>query len=228
MAEDEIDIDLSTFVPEGYKGEDGTFDTAKFRADFDDLSAFKGQEDDRLAQLPTEAAGYAFSIAEDHALPEGFDPKTLATKDADGNDVEFDVASMIDADDPDIPLIQEALLEAKAPAGLMEKIAGIFVNREIRQTMNAATTRDDEKKALGPSADARIATVTRALEARMPKEQVKAVLDGVTSADSLRGLEQLLKGASKPVSKAPAQIDMTEMSPRERIAAGLEQRKRSA
>ena len=82
MAEDGNDqtLDLGSFVPESFKGEDGSYDTTKFRAQFDELSSFKSQEDERRAALPKEASAYAWALPEGHAFPEGFDVEAMKTK----------------------------------------------------------------------------------------------------------------------------------------------------
>lgn len=218
-------VDFSTFVPDTFKGEDGTYDVAKFRSSYDELAAFKGQEDDRKSQLPKEAGEYAFALPEDHAWPEGFDPTKFTTKDEQGNEVQFDVSKLIDAEDPDIPLLQSVLHEIGAPKEAMGKIASIVANREMRAYMQAMETAEAEKKALGPQADARIKTVEHALKAKMPAEQASAIIDNITSADTLRGIEALLKGSTSSPSPAPQKKDFSEMSRVDRIAAGLQERK---
>lgn len=219
---------FSTFVPDTFKGEDGKYDVAKFRTSYDELAAFKGQEDDRKATLPQEPGEYAFALPEDHAWPEGFDPAKLTTKDEQGNEVQFDVSKLIDAEDPDIPLIQSVLHEIGAPKEAMGKIASIVANREMRAVLQAMETAGTEKAALGPQADARIKTVEHALKAKMPAEQAKALLDGITTADALRGYEALLKGAKTSPSPAPHQIDNASASIDDRIMAGIAMRNKKS
>lgn len=225
MSEGENTIDLSTFVPDSFKGEDGAYDTAKFRTSYDELAAFKGQEDDRKSLLPKEPGEYAFALPEDHAWPEGFDPAKLTTKDEQGNEVQFDPAKFIDMDDPDIPLIQSVLHEIGAPKEAMGKIASIVANREMRGVLEAMKVAETEKAALGPQGQSRISTVEHALKARMPSAQAKALMDGITTADSLRGFEALLAGTKSPTPPAPHKQDFSEMSRVDRIAAGLNARK---
>lgn len=221
-------VDLSTFVPESFKGEDGAYDTAKFRTSYDELAAFKGQEDDRKATLPKEPGEYAFALPEDHAWPEGFDPTKFVTKDEQGNEVQFDVSKLIDTEDPDIPLLQSVLHEIGAPKEAMGKIASIVANREMRAMLQAMEVAEGEKKALGPQADARIKTVDHALKAKMPAEQAKALLDGITTADALRGFEALLKGTASPTPPAPQQIDNATASIDDRIMAGIAMRNKKS
>lgn len=221
-------IDFSTFVPEAFKGDDGKYDVTKFRASYDELAAFKGQDDDRKSLLPKEPGEYAFALPENHAWPDGFDPAKMTTKDEQGNEVQFDVSKLIDADDPDIPLLQAVLHEIGAPKEAMGRIASIVANREMRAILQAMDVAENEKKALGPQADSRIKTVEHSLKARMPAEQAKALLDGITTADTLRGIEALLKGTARPTPPAPQRVDMSELSPRERILQGLQSERKRA
>lgn len=228
MADEEIQTpDLSEFIPEKFKTDEG-FDTKAFREAFDDLSAFKSAEEDRIANLPQEITDYAFSLPEDHAFPEGFDPEKMKTKDEEGNEIEFDASKMVDANDPDIPLVQAILKDLGAPKEAMGKIASIMVNRELRSVMKAMEAAGEETKALGPDAMNRINTVTRTLNAKLPAEQATAIADGITSADALRGLEALIKKVSSTTSPAPDKTDYSSMSVDDRILAGLKQREKSA
>lgn len=225
MSEGENTIDLSTFVPESFKGEDGAYDTAKFRASYDELAAYKGQDEDRRSLLPKEPGEYAFALPEGHAWPEGFDPAKFTTKDEQGNEVQFDPAKFIDATDPDIPLLQSLLHEIGAPKDAIGKIASIVANREMRGVLDAMKAAETEKAALGPQGTARIATVEHALKAKMPAAQAAALMQGITTADALRGFEALLAGSKSPTAPAPQVTDFSSMSTFEQLVAGLKQQK---
>lgn len=226
------DIDLGAFVPESFKGEDGQWDTEGFRASYDELLAEKTQRDERIADLPEKPEDYAFALPEDFQLPEGFDAEAFKTKDADGNDVEFDPASMIDSEDPDIPLAQA--LFHKIDRGeitgseAMSQLASIMFGREIRGMQALQAQAAEQRKALGPNADARISTVERALKANLKPELAKAVLDGVTSADALRGLESIIHKSATSTPPAPGGKNLADMSIDERLAHGLRERAKSA
>lgn len=217
-------VDLASFVPENFKGADGKFDTAAFRSNWDELTSFKAQADEAKSALPQSADAYEFKLPENFALPEGFDPEALAHTDEEGNKVEFDVHKMIDPADPDVKLLQAALHEAGASQELMSKLVGIVVGRELRAVSSAQSGAQDQIKALGPEGKARIDTVTRSIEAKLPKEQASAVLDGITSADALRGVEALLKDSKAPIPSAPGHQDLRGMSIDERLQLGLKQR----
>lgn len=220
--------DFAAFVPESFKGEDGNWDTAGFRASYDDLASFKAQADERTAALPDSAEGYVFEIPDDHQFPEGFDPASLNTKDAEGNEISFDVKSMVQADDPDIPALQAVMKEYGADPAMMGKLASIMANREIRSITEGMKKAEEETKKLGPEAKSRFASVERTLGARLPAAQVTAVMDGIVSADGLRAIETLLLRSGAPVPPTGGKEDWSEKKPLDRLLAGLNQRKRSA
>lgn len=220
-------IDLGAFVPDTFKGEDGTYDTAKFRTSYDELAAFKGQDDDRRAQLPQKPEDYAFALPETHAWPEGFDPATMGGKDEAGNAVAFDPASLLDPKDPDVSALQVALHKSGASAAVMADVASIFVNRGVRAMMDQAAVAAAETQKLGPEGQARIATLTRALNASLPAAQATALLNSISSADALRGIEEILKTSRAATVPAPGPQDYSAMTPLEQVMAGLQQRSRA-
>jgi hypothetical protein len=220
-------LDLASFIPETFKKDDGAFDTAGFRARFDELAAEKAAAEEAAATLPKSPEEYAFALAADHAFPEGFDPEALASVDDKGNKIAFDPAALIAADDPDVKLAQALLHEIKAPAGVAQKLAGIMANRELRQVMEAAKTAEAEKAKLGPEAKTRIDVVTRSLKANLEAPLAKALIDSLTSADALRGVESLLKKGRVAPAAQDAKPDLSQLSPRDRILAGLQQRRRA-
>lgn len=229
MADDEDDktqvADFGAVLPETYKAEDGSWKTDDFKADYDGLVSFKAQAEEARAAIPEKPEDYAWVLPEDHQMPEGFDPSNHMRKDEQGNDIEFKASDMLNSDDPDLPLLQAALHEAGAPPALMGKIASILVNREVRETTAMVSRAAEEMKLLGPQGEARKSTVEREVKARMPAEQASAVLDAVTSADALRGLEALLKASKAPPSPAGGGKDFSSMSVDERLREGLKQRK---
>lgn len=226
MPEGEDIIDLSSFVPDTFKGEDGAYDTAKFRSEFDALSSFKAQADEHQAALPKEAKDYAWALPEGHVFPEGFDPAKMVTKDESGNEVAFDPISMLDASDPDVAAVQAILHEAKADPSLMGKLASVMVNREIRGIMSGEQTADEEMAKLGNPAQsqARINTIAHAIKARLPAPQAAAIMDSLTTADAVRGMESLLKASASVTPSAPGKQDTANMSADQRLAYGIEQR----
>jgi hypothetical protein len=220
--------DFSSFVPDTFKGEDGSYDVASFRSSFDELASFRAQYDEAKAALPEGPEGYTLSLPEDFKLIEGFDPESLKHTDEDGNTVEFDPASMFNPEDPDLPELQ-AMMHGIAqgemtPVDAMQKITGLMVNRELRSNMAAQAEAAEQMKELGQNAQSRIDTIKGVLQREMPGPLANAVLNGLTSADAVRGLEALLKEHNSTVTPAPKAMNYGEMSVDERLELGLSQR----
>lgn len=223
-----------SFVPETYHGEDGAIDTAQFRADFDDLTTFRAQETERLAALPQEATGYEFTLGEDFQVPEGFelppavDAEGNAVLDDDGNPKTITAQELLNTDDPDIAAAQALLLEAKADPSLAGKLAGLMVNREIRQMQKDAEHIAAQRSELGPDVKSREATMKRALEVRLGKQEADAVFDGISSATAFRAVEKLLAKQASPVPPTPKPAaDFENMTPRQMMEYGINQMARN-
>lgn len=221
--------DLASFVPESFKKEDDSFDLEGFRADYDRLTSEAAQREEALSGLPEDPSGYEFALPEDFELPEGFDAESLSHVDEDGNKVEFDPASMLNADDPDLPQLQSLMHELGqgnvSPVDAMKKIAGLMATRELRGVMDAQKEAQEAMEKLGPQGKSRVDTVTRSIKSKIPGPQAQALLDGITSADALRGFEALLKkSAGSETPSAPGGVSMADLSIDERLELGLKQR----
>ena len=231
--------DPLAFVPEDFKGDDGTYDTKGFREKYDEAVSFRAQHEEATAALPKDADGYAWAIPEGHVLPEGFDPEVLRqpvlNKDgspkigADGKPEmkDFDISEMIKADDPDLPLLKSAMHKHGAKPELMGEIASILANRELKNVLSQVEKHGAEMKALGPEGKSRIQTVTRTISAMLPPAQASALMDSITSADALRGIEAVIAKSKVPPAAAPGvgKIDNATASIKERLAAGLAARR---
>lgn len=237
MAEHEETTPDLSFIPETFKGEDGAYDFDGFKAHVDELSAFKAQADEQAAAIPESPEGYAWGVGEDFTWPEGFDAtlfrQPVLKEDGtpklgpDGQPEMRDLTpgDLLSSDDPDIPVLKETLHKYGAKPELAGELAKIMLGREIRSMKAAGEAAAQEKAALGPNAKQRIDTVTRSLNSKMPAAQAKAILDSVTSADALRGLEALLNSSTTPPNPAPGGLDHSSMSARDLIAAGLRNRR---
>ncbi len=221
-------VDLGAFVPDDFMGEDGAYDTAGFRARYDEMVSAAAQAAEARGALPEDAGGYEFALPDDFQLPEGFDADALKHTDDHGNEIAFDAASMIDANDPDIPVAQGIMHQIAqgeiSPMDGFKKVAGLMVGRELRGVMEAQKAAGEEMKALGPDGKTRISNVVRSLNTRLPEAQAKALADSITSADALRGFETLVKKAGATVPQAPGGKSAADMTIDERLAAGLKQR----
>lgn len=243
MADDEIDTgnppadppvdtaaapDFSEFVPEKFKTDDG-WDTAKFREEFDELATFRAQAREQQEALPEEATGFEWAMPEGHQWPEGFDPAMMKTQDENGNDVEFDPASMFDKDDPDVKAAQSIWHEvAKGdvdPQAGFQKLAGLMANREIRGVMENAKTYEAEIGKLGGEAKSRVSNLSRTITAQLPADRANALLGSLTTADAVRAVEDLIQKAGVTTPANPPGKNYSEMSRMDRLLEGLKERK---
>lgn len=224
--------DLS-FIPESFKGEDGSYKVDEFKAHFDELASFKAQADEAKGLLPETPDGYAWALPDDFAFPEGFDPSLhqIPVMKEDGTPEmgedglpktrDMSASDMINAKDPDLAALQGIMHKHGAKPEMMGEIAQLMAGRELRGVVEAANFAAEQKKALGPEGQSRVDVVKRSLAARMPAAQATAILDGIASADALRGIEAMLKGSATPPPAAPGGLDLDNMTPQQMIAEGM-------
>lgn len=199
--------DLS-WLGEEYRGDTGlNFET--FRPHYEELLAAEA----RRAEAPAapENGEYQFAIPEDLSfegmdLPEGY-------------------AVQIKSDDPAFqPLFGELadFLKANnmpqdAAAGMMGMLAKYEATREAQA--NAARKAEAAKLGSTPAAQkARLETVKRSVETRLPTEQAKALMAATQSLAGVQALEALLapRGGQPPVPR-PAASDLSGMTAFERL-----------
>jgi hypothetical protein len=175
--------DLS-FIPDSFKTDNG-FDGAKFREDYDGLTAFKAQQDERLAQVPEAATGYEFQVAEDISfgdleLPDGFTVNALTE------------------DESFKPLFAEFgdfLHKIGAPADASKEAMGMIAKYEATKASQHFTAAKADLATLerGPE---RVAAIERLVDTRLPAALATALKGATTSADGIRALEHLMSAKS--------------------------------
>lgn len=224
-----------SFIPDTFKGEDGAYDTAGFRAQFDELASFKAQADEASAALPQSADDYAWAVTDEgFEFPEGWDASAfrIPVLDDKGEPVmENGVAKtrdmlpsdVLDQADPDLAELKALLHANKVSNDVMGGLAKILINRELRAMVESNKVANAEREKLGPNGQSRIDQMKRTVAQRLPKAQADALMNGITSADALRGLEVLFKTQpGAPVSPAPGQKPaLYGMSSKELIAEGM-------
>lgn len=198
--------DLS-FIPADFV-KDGQPDLAGFSRHYQDMVAADAQRREAAASIPE---------AYDYKLPEGFT--------FDGMDLPEGFSVELAADDPLYqPLFGELsgfLKEIGAPANAGPQVAGLLARYEaVREGQQFAAFRED-MKALGTpeQAAARVASVKRTIESRLPAEQAAAIFSGSRiSAAGIKALETLAgpRGFTAP-APTPATPDLESMTPFERL-----------
>lgn len=184
--------DLS-FVPETFHV-DGKPDLGKFAEHYGALTAAEAARAEAAKSIPE---AYEFALPTDLKfegmdLPEGF---TFEMK----------------PDDPVFqPLLAELggmLKEMGAPADAAPKAAAMIAKYEAAKYSKDYAAAKAEMAILGTpaQAEARLSTVQRLLDARLPKDQAEAVRGLATSAKALMAIETLLHpGGTQPLSVTAA------------------------
>lgn len=204
-------VDLS-FIPQDYHT-DGKPDLAKFTSHYQEVVARDAQrvqaDADRAKMIPE--GDYEFALDPDLKfdglqLPEGF-TTTLQLED--------------EAFKPLFAELSGALKEIGAPADTAKKLMGTLARYEAIQYDRASRALAADMAKLGTPAqvDARIATVARALETRLPAEQAVALKAASNSAAALQALESLIL-SNRPLATpnpAPPGADRENLSPYERL-----------
>jgi hypothetical protein len=201
--------DFGAFIPEAYKGDDGTYDTAKFREDFDGHAARAGQLEEELTELrgaiPENATGY----------------EIVAPDEIDFGEIEVPdwFAFELDSESPVIAEAQNWLHENNVRPEAVPGLISMFARMKAAEAADHQAMAKEQRDALGANAESRIATIKRALETKLPDAaQRDALMKVAVSADAVRGLESLLKsGSQTPVTTADQNADLMDLPPAERL-----------
>lgn len=186
--------DLS-FIPNDFL-KDGAPDTAGFASHYQELVARDAQRAEQDATIPE---AYEFG------LPEGF-----AFEGIEGLPEDFAVELA-----PDDPLLKplyddlgNILKEAKAPAGLSKQLMGVLAKYEAVNYAESVKAMQADLAKLGNQTqiEARVGTIARALETRLPAEEATALKSLLRSSGAIKAVERLLsptRGSSPPPSTPP-------------------------
>lgn len=193
--------DLS-FIPADYHV-DGKPDLGKFAASYQEIVARDAQraEADAAASALVPEGDYDFALPEGLTfegldLPEGF---------------KVDIMADNEAMKPLFSDLSGVLKELKAPQEAAGKLLGLLAKHQATQYSQAITAQRADLGRLGSAAqvDARISTVARVLDARLPSEEAAALKAMVSSGKALQALERLIgpsRGAA-PQTAPPAKVD---------------------
>lgn len=173
--------DLS-WLPESFRKDDGV-DIDGFRAHYEDMAAAQAAFAEAQAGIPETADGYDLTLPEDLNLGDVTPPEWF----------KFD----LDADNPIVSELKQWMHDRKMPAGSGQELLTMLARYEAGKAAQFHATAQAEMKALGPTAEARLGRIRRTLETRVRDEtQRNALLQSLTSADAVRGLEAFISGAS--------------------------------
>lgn len=191
---------------------DGQLDTKGFMEKHTDLVAGAARDAEIRASLPKTADEYQavvpekLTLPEGVTLPEGFEPK-------------------MNPDDPDLPALKALMHEHNIPNDVFQKILEIDLVREVRRHNAVQSVATEEIKALGPDGKARMDAVTRSLQGRLSEKEAKDVIDGIHSADTLRGIEKLLHQNKGSAPNPGGKPNMSELSIDDRLNMHFDRQK---
>lgn len=200
-----------SFLPEDVRGEEG-LNADKFREHYETLAAEHAQFLEARAGVP-EDGKYEFAVPDDLdfgelELPEGF---TVALKADD------------EAYAPLFEELQGVMHKHGMPSAAAGEMMGLLAKMEATRTSAFYRQAKADFEKLGPNdsaRNARMATVQRALEAKLPTEQAKALMSAAKSYDGVRALETLFRPRGPgPVNPQKTAVDLEKLPPRERLKA---------
>lgn len=150
-----------------------------FTAHFNQLSAFKAEQDVRAAAIPASADKYEVK------LPEGFKPP-------EGMAFEFN------ADDPALAEARKAALELKLDQAGFSRVLGIYAATKLAEQQQVAAGRTAEMAKLGSAGEARIAAVETWLTAKVGDKAstMIATLKQYPVAANVEALEGIIRAFS--------------------------------
>ena len=200
--------DLS-FIPADFV-KDGAPDLAAFTAHYQEVIARDAQRAEREASIPE---AYEFG------LPEGFDFTGI-----EGLPEGFQVE--LTPDDPLLkPLYDDVgsiLKEIGAPGDAGKKLMGVLARYEAVQYAESVKAMQADLAKLGSDAQvqARVATLGRSIETRLPADEAEALKSLLRTSGAIKAVERLLtpaRGATPTPAAAPG-IDTSNMTPAQKLA----------
>lgn len=152
-----------------------------------DFDGFKGHYQELLAEQARRAEESTVPENYDFALPEGFDY---------GVELPEGVQIALDTDNPLFNEFGGFLKERGISQEVATGLTGLLARYQAQQYAaqhQAATKEFETLGATEAARDARVGSVQRALETRLPQDQAAAIMGAVTSAAGVKALEAILK-----------------------------------
>ena len=166
--------------------------------DAPDFDGFKNHYQDLVAEQARRAEESQVPEAYDFKLPEDFDL---------GVELPEGVQIALDTDNPLFNEFGGFLKEKGISQEVASGLTGLLARYQAQQyaQQHAAAAREFETLGATEAArDARVGSVQRALETRLPQDQAAALMGAVTSASGVKALEAILKprGGTSPAPSA--------------------------
>lgn len=177
------------WMPEEYRA-DGQPNFDAFKTHYEDLIAESARRADADAAVPADGK-YDFTLGDDFdhgvELPEG---------------VKID----LDTDNEMFGELGQFLKEHHMPGGAAKGLVGLLAKYEAQRTAAAYASATKEFEALGATEaarNARVSSVQRSLETKLPKDEAEALMSMTQSAAGVKALEKLLmpRGVQSPTAQ---------------------------
>jgi hypothetical protein len=180
-----------SFLPEAYRSDDGP--------NIEGFTEHYETSISRLAQLEEQATGAG------EGIPENGDGYDLNVPD----DIDFGEMTLpdgykfqMDPDHPVLPELRSWMHENGIKGDSAPALMSMMAKYEASQVSAFHAQSKEQMTALGANAQQRLSTVQRAMETKIPSAQHReALLNSLTTADSVRALEQLLSGQTTTTSQ---------------------------
>lgn len=147
--------------------------------DFNDLRAFKAQDDLRRAAVPAKADEYKLALPQTFELPKGVD----------GKPVEF----KFDENDPRLGPVRELAHKLGMDQTGFSQLLAINAQYELGQVQQITAARAAEQSKLGANGPARVDAVSTFLKAKLGSDQGGAIMDRLVLASDVEAMENLVK-----------------------------------
>lgn len=198
-----------SFLPEEVRGEEGLNPEA-FREHYETLAAENARYKDGLDAVP-EDGKYEFALPDDLDFGELDLPKDFTV------DLKADDETMA----PLFGKLGEWMKVHNIPGDAAKEVTGLLAQYEATKASQYHTAAKAEFERLGATdsaRQARIGAAKRAIEAKLPAEQAKALMAAATTFDGVRALETLFRptGPGPTVPQTTA-ADLAKLPPSERL-----------
>lgn len=189
------------WLPEEYRA-DGNPDIDGFKAHYEELVADKARRDEADGRIPDK---YDFS------LPADLD---LGVELPDGVDIQ------LHTDNPLFEDFGSFLKENSISQDVAQGLVGLLAKYQAQQYAQLHTEATKEFETLGATEsarDARVSTVKRALETKLPSDQAAALMAAVSSAAGVKALETILKPRGTTPTPTPKGAELEGLTAYERL-----------
>lgn len=162
-------------MPESYwDKEKGEVKGADLRKNLDDLSAFKAEQDIRMAAVPASATDYQVRLPDKFEMPQG-------------------VTFEFNKDDPALAAAREWAHAKKMPQGDFSELLGMYAAQRIAEVQQINSARTAEVGKLGTTGPQRIEAIKQWQTAKFGAEKAEALAMTMVTAKQAEAWEDVIR-----------------------------------